>query len=136
MNKLTSSISNITAYFKRIGYIVLGWVCVILAILGVFLPLLPTTPFLLLAAFCFSRSSKRFHEWLINHPWFGDYIRNFQEGRGMTMRSKIWSISLIWLSIGSSAFFFVSSTLLQLGLLLIAASVSGYLMSRPTYNPS
>jgi len=125
-----------TTYLKRIGLIVSGWMCVLLAILGIFLPLLPTTPFLLLAAFCFSRSSTRFHHWLINHPWFGDYIKNFQEGRGMTLSSKIWSVTLIWLSIGSTVIFFVPSMWGKIGLLIIAASVSGYLISRPTYKPS
>lgn len=135
MNKSASSITNMTTYLKRIGLIVSGWMCVLLAILGIFLPLLPTTPFLLLAAFCFSRSSKRFHDWLINHPWFGDYIRNFQEGRGMTLNSKIWSVALIWLSIGSTVIFFVPSIWGKVVLLIIAACVSGYLISRPTYKP-
>lgn len=128
----TSTLS-LSSYLKLMCFIVLGWFFVILAILGVFLPLLPTTPFLLLAAFFFSRSSKRFHDWLINHPWFGDYIKNFQEGRGLTLKSKIVSVLMIWLSIGSTALLVVSAIWLKLLLLVIAVGVSSYLISRPTY---
>lgn len=59
--------------------IILGWLAVILATLGIVLPLLPTTPFLLLAAWCFARSSPRFHNWLLYRSWFGSYIRTWQE---------------------------------------------------------
>lgn len=118
---------------KRVLLIIAGWVAVILAVIGIVLPLLPTTPFLLLAAFCFSKSSQRFHDWLLNHPWFGDYIRNFQSGRGMTMKAKVSTIFLIWLSIGASVIFFVPIVWVKAMLLIIACCVSGYLISRPTY---
>jgi len=118
---------------KRVLLIIAGWVAVILAVIGIVLPLLPTTPFLLLAAFCFSKSSQRFHDWLLNHPWFGDYIRNFQSGRGMTMKAKVSTIFLIWLSIGASVIFFVPIVWGKVMLLVIACFVSGYLISRPTY---
>jgi len=118
---------------KRVLLIIAGWIAVILAVIGIVLPLLPTTPFLLLAAFCFSKSSKRFHDWLLNHPWFGDYIRNFQSGRGMTIKAKISTVFLIWLSIGASVIFFVPIVWVKVMLLIIACCVSGYLISRPTY---
>lgn len=121
---------------KRWFLIVAGWICVILAIIGIVLPLLPTTPFLLLAAFCFSKSSQRFHDWLLNHPWFGDYIRNFQSGRGMTLKAKISTIFLIWLSIGASVIFFVPIVWVKGLLLIIATCVSLYLWRRPTYVPN
>lgn len=120
---------------KKILLIIAGWLSVILAIIGIVLPLLPTTPFLLLAAFCFSKSSERFHDWLLNHRWFGDYIRNFQSGRGMTFKAKVSTIFLIWLSIGASVTFFVPIWWVKVMLLLIAALVSIYLASRPTYHP-
>ena len=118
---------------KRVLLIIAGWIAVILAVIGIVLPLLPTTPFLLLAAFCFSKSSSRFHDWLLNHPWFGDYIRNFQSGRGMTIKAKISTVFLIWLSIGASVIFFVPIVWVKVMLLIIACCVSGYLISRPTY---
>ena len=68
----------------KIILISVGSLSVLLGILGIFLPLLPTTPFLLLAALCYSRSSERFYQWLVTNRWFGEYIRNYREGRGIT----------------------------------------------------
>jgi hypothetical protein len=66
-----------------------GTICVALGILGIFVPVLPTTPFLLLAAFFYARSSERFHQWLLGNHWFGQYIRNYQQGRGIALRDTI-----------------------------------------------
>ena len=63
----------------RIILIIIGWLAVALGTLGVFLPLLPTTPFILLAAWCFARSSPRFHHWLLYRSWFGGYLRHWQK---------------------------------------------------------
>jgi hypothetical protein len=82
--------------------IILGVLCVILATVGIFLPLLPTTPFLLLAAAAFTRSSDRLYTWLINHRWFGTYIRNYREHRAITLQTKILAIALLWSTIGYS----------------------------------
>jgi uncharacterized membrane protein YbaN (DUF454 family) len=79
-----------------------GTVCVALGVLGMFLPLLPTTVFLLMAAYCYSRSSERFHTWLLNNRLFGDYIRNYKSGRGISMRQKVTTTSILWVSIGVS----------------------------------
>lgn len=74
---------------KRLGWAIAGVIALILGILGIPLPLLPTTPFLLLAAFCFSRSSKRLHDWLLNHPRLGPPIRDWNENGAIPMRAKI-----------------------------------------------
>ncbi|MFA3759995.1 DUF454 family protein [Yersinia sp. 2466 StPb PI] len=74
--------------------ITLGWLAVILATLGVVLPLLPTTPFLLLAAWCFARSSPRFHHWLLYRSWFGSYIRTWQQHRALPVGTK-WKAILV-----------------------------------------
>ncbi|ANI28344.1 hypothetical protein PL78_00615 [Yersinia entomophaga] len=76
--------------------IILGWTAVVLATLGVVLPLLPTTPFLLLAAWCFARSSPRFHQWLLYRSWFGSYIRNWQQHRALPPGAK-WKAVLVTL---------------------------------------
>ena len=68
-------------------------------IIGIFLPLIPTTPFLLLAAACFARSSKRFHRWLLSNRWFGNYIKNYREGRGVPLRAKAISLCILWTTI-------------------------------------
>ncbi|WP_368641502.1 YbaN family protein [Castellaniella ginsengisoli] len=83
----------------------LGYVALALGVLGVFLPLLPTTPFLLLAAFCFLRGSPRMHAWLMSHRILGPYIRDFQEGRGIPLRSKCIALALMWPSLALSAWF-------------------------------
>jgi len=97
------------------GFLILvGWLAVVLAFLGVILPVLPTTPFLLLAAWCFSRSSPRFHYWLLYRSWFGGYIRHWQTYKALPKGTKpkaiivilitfsfsIWVVSFWWLKIG------------------------------------
>ncbi|HDL8431070.1 hypothetical protein A6J63_011750 [Yersinia enterocolitica] len=74
--------------------IALGWLAVVLATLGVVLPLLPTTPFLLLATWCFARSSPRFHHWLLYRSWFGSYIRTWQQHRALPPGAK-WKAILV-----------------------------------------
>ncbi|MFV0284048.1 MAG: YbaN family protein [Castellaniella sp.] len=81
----------------------LGSLSLALGVLGIFLPLLPTTPFLLLAAFCFLRGSPRMHAWLMSHHILGPYIRDFQTGRGIPLRSKCVTLTLMWVSLALSA---------------------------------
>ncbi len=104
-----------------------GTLCVVLAVVGMFLPVLPTTPFLLLAAVCYARSSERFHDWLLNNRWFGEYIRNYREGRGMTLREKLVTIGSMWLTIGLTATLAVTSWWVRLILLAIAVGVTIHL---------
>ncbi len=80
-----------------------GTLCVGLGTLGILLPLLPTTPFLLLAAWCYARSSRRFYRWLLTNSWFGGYIRNYRAGRGIPLKQKVLTLLLLWLTIGYSA---------------------------------
>jgi uncharacterized membrane protein YbaN (DUF454 family) len=80
-----------------------GVLCVGLGLLGAVLPLLPTTPFLLLAAACFARSSDRLHRWLYTNRFFGDYLRRFQAGEGLPLQAKVSVLVFLWLSLGLSA---------------------------------
>lgn len=73
----------------------LGWSCVILGTIGVFLPLLPTTPFLLVAAWAFAKSSPRFRHWLVNHRILGPYIRDWREHRAIPLKAKFLAIAMI-----------------------------------------
>lgn len=109
-----------------------GMICVGLGALGILLPGLPTTPFLLLAAYCFARSSEHFHGWLLNHRWFGSYVRNFEEGRGMTRRAKATTLLVMWLSFGVTIIFFVPVVWGQAGMMMLAVGVSIYLLRLPT----
>jgi hypothetical protein len=123
---------------KRIAKTLLiacGTLCVGLALLGLLLPVLPTTPFLLLAAFCYARSSRRFYDWLVTNRWFGDYIRNYREGRGISLRQKVISISLLWLTIGYAAGFVIPPLWGKISLGVIAAAVTVHLLTVKTCRP-
>jgi uncharacterized protein len=111
---------------KKILYIMCGTIGVGLGVLGIFLPLMPTTVFLLLAAFFYSRSSDRFYEWLITNRIFGEYIHNYREGRGMTLRHKAHAITLLWITI-SVSLWFLPSLALRVVLVLVASCVSVFL---------
>ncbi len=101
-----------------------GTFCVALGVLGIFVPLLPTTVFLLLAAACYARSSERFHQKLLNHRWLGGYIRNYREGRGMSPREKTWTLLVLWIGIGASAVVSVHAWWLRGLLVIIAIAVT------------
>ena len=89
---------------KRIILIIIGWLAVVLATLGVVLPLLPTTPFLLLAAWCFAHSSPRFHHWLLYSSWFGSYIRHCQDHRALPPGAKPRALIFIVLTFAVSLY--------------------------------
>jgi uncharacterized membrane protein YbaN (DUF454 family) len=95
-----------------------------LGIIGIFVPILPTTPFLLLAAACYMRSSERFYQWLIKNRIFGSYVRNYIEGRGMPVKLKIFIIFLLWLTIGLSITFGVQNTVVRIVLICVAIGVT------------
>lgn len=104
-----------------------GLIAVALGAIGVVLPLLPTTPFLLLAAACFIRSSDRLYQWLITNRWCGEYIRQYREHRAITLRTKVVSLTLLWLTIGYSAIGVVSHWHFRIMLLAIATGVTVHL---------
>lgn len=112
--------------------IVAGTVAVILGIVGMFLPILPTTPFLLLAAACYARSSDRFLNWLLNNRYFGDYIRNYREGRGMPRSTKILTLTALWLTLGMSAALATTALWLRILLGLIGLAVTIHLLRMKT----
>ncbi len=123
-----------TRLFKGL-LIVIGSISVVLGVVGIFLPLLPTTPFLLLSAACFVRSSPKFYQWLIKHPKLGGYILHYLNGEGIPKRAKWLTIAMIWSTISVSAFFFVPIFWVKCLLFFIAASVSLYLLRLPTPQP-
>ncbi|WP_312515984.1 YbaN family protein [Massilia sp.] len=110
----------------KLFYNVAGVLAVVLGILGIFLPLLPTTPFLLLASACFARGSVRLHRWLLGHPVFGDYLANFEAGRGIPLKGKIVATVMLWGSMLWSTRHFDSGAIL-LSMFLIGVCVSTYL---------
>ena len=111
---------------------VLGVVFVALGFAGIFLPLLPTTPFLLLAAGCFARSSPAFHDWLVSHRLLGPYIRDWERDRSIAMVAKLsavgmMSASLAWMALASNA---PSIAIWMAGAILLCVAV--WIITRPT----
>lgn len=104
--------------------IVAGSLFVALGFVGIFLPLLPTTPFLLLAAGCYARSSERFYDWLINNKYMGGYIRNYREGKGVPARVKVVTLLLLWITIGTTVIFGLIGLISRIVLVIIATAVT------------
>lgn len=107
--------------------LVIGWLSVTLGIIGIFLPILPTTPFLLLAAACFVRSSRRFYDWLVKHPRLGPWFRDYLEGNGIPVKAKVYAIATMWFSIGVSCWL-VPMFWARIGMLASATLVSIYIL--------
>jgi uncharacterized protein len=116
--------------------IVCGTLCVVLGTLGIFLPLLPTTVFLLLAAACYARSSERFYRKLVENRFLGVYIRNQREGRGMRRRDKIVTLVMLWGGIGATAIWSVEALWLRLLLASIAVAVTVHVARLPAFRPA
>jgi len=114
-------------------YISLGTLSVGLGFVGIFVPVLPTTAFLLLAAWCYARSSERFYNWLLGNRMFGKYLTSYLEGKGVPLKTKILSLSLLWITILSSVVFFVENIYVDLLLIGIAAGVSYHILTLPAY---
>jgi uncharacterized membrane protein YbaN (DUF454 family) len=106
-----------------------GVLAVGLGVVGAFVPLLPTTPFLLLAAACFARSSDRHYEWLLNHRWMGNYVRNYREHRATTRRVKVVTMALLWGSIGYAAIVIADGWVVRALLLVVAVGVTIHVLS-------
>src|SRR5688572_23200264 len=115
--------------------VVAGTLSVVLGVIGIFLPMLPTTPFLLLAAACFARSSPRLLHWLNHNRWFGRYIRNYREGRGIPLREKILTLIALWLTMGISVIFVVPLLWVKLLLVVVALGVTIHIVRVRTSRP-
>ena len=109
-----------------------GTLCVALGVIGIFLPLMPTTVFLLMAAACYARSSDRFYQKLVNHRFLGVYIRNSRDGRGMRRRDKNITVGLLWISIGATMVWTTHAWWLRALLAAIAIGVTIHVVKIPT----
>ena len=114
----------------------LGSLSLALGILGVFLPVLPTTPFLLLSAALYVRSSERLYNWLMQHRHLGPYIRNFRENRAIPLRVKIVSVSLVWATLLYCAVFVAWVWWMRLFFIAIAVGVSVHILHYRTLKKS
>jgi len=109
--------------------LITGTISLIIGIVGIFIPLLPTTPFLLITAACYARGSDRFYNWLLCNKLFGNYIKNYREGKGVALNIKIISLSLLWTTILFSAVFVVSALLIKIILITIAIAVTIHILT-------
>lgn len=117
--------------FKKVFLIIAGSVSLALGIIGIIVPVLPTTPFLLLSSYCYLKSSERLYNWLLNHKVFGSYIRNYLTDRAVKKSVKIVSVIFLWLSLGISAVF-VDSVSIRILLFIIGVAVSIHLIRLKT----
>lgn len=118
----------------------IGMICLILGAIGVVLPILPTTPFLLASAACFCKSSTRMYNWLLNNKRFGWYIRNYREGKGLTKKTKLTALTVLWVTIVFSTVFLLGRLLpswlvlpMQLIMVTVAIGVSVHILKLPTF---
>lgn len=118
------TIAKFTEKLKKALLVTLGTLSVALGVLGIFLPLLPTTPFLLLAAACYAKSSDKFYNWLINNKVFGNYIKQYRESKTLPLRIKITAITFLWVTILISVAFVIKALWVKLLLIIIAIAVT------------
>lgn len=121
-----------TSGLMRFVLIGCGTLCVVLGVIGIFLPLMPTTVFLLLAAACYARSSERFHRRLVEHPWLGSYIR---QRHGMTVRQKAFTLGLLWVTLGATMIWTVDAAWLRALLALVGLGVTLHVARLPAFQP-
>jgi uncharacterized membrane protein YbaN (DUF454 family) len=112
-----------------------GWLSVVLGVIGIFLPIMPTTPFLLLAAACFVRTSPKFYNWLVGHPRLGKYLVYYLEGKGIPLKAKIYTIALMAISMSVTSYI-VPLLAVKILLPLVGVLVALYIVRQPTLDLS
>jgi uncharacterized membrane protein YbaN (DUF454 family) len=115
-------------------FFIAGTITLVLGAVGVVLPILPTTPFLLISLACYLKSSERMTHWMLNNKYFGTYIRNYKEGKGIPMKTKLFAISILWITIAFSAIVLVPIFVVQIILIIVATTVTVHLVRLPTYS--
>lgn len=118
--------------YKKLGYLVVGWLSLALGTIGIVLPLLPTTPFVLLSAYCFSKSSVRFHHWLLTHKLFGPLVRDWEQGGVIRIKAKILATVSIVLMLSLSFSLLNLSVWAMGGISASVACVMIYIWTRPS----
>jgi uncharacterized membrane protein YbaN (DUF454 family) len=116
----------------QLAFAALGTLFLVVGIVGVFVPVLPTTPFLLLSTACYARSSRRFYNWLMNHPAFGPLIVEWRTYRSIPWRIKMFAIATMTLTFGASIVFFIKDGWLQLALAFFGLTLAIWLYRIPS----
>ena len=120
--------SAVSDKLKRRLFVIAGTVCVGIGAIGIVVPVLPTTPFLLLAAICYMRGSQRLYNALLCNRFVGSYIRNYLEGRGMSRKAKIWNLSLLWVAIVGTAVLATDSLVIRAILAAVLIGVTIHIL--------
>jgi len=118
----------------RALFFVAGSVFLALGAIGIVVPVLPTTPFLLLSLACYCKSSKRMTHWMLNNRYFGNYILNYKEGKGIPLKTKLFAITILWVTLVYSAIFITPILIAQMILFAVATAVTLHLVRLPTYH--
>ena len=116
----------------RVFFFFAGTTSLVLGAVGIVLPVLPTTPFLLLALACYLRSSERMTQWMLNNKYFGKYIRNYRAGKGIPLKTKLIAITTLWITISISSII-ILNLWVALFLFTVATAVTIHLARLPTY---
>ena len=116
----------------RAIFFVAGLAALALGVAGIFLPVLPTTPLVLLAAACFARSYRPFHEWMLAHRLFGPLLQEWHEHRSIPYRTKLFAIGMMAVTLGASIVFFVEPPWLKAALAALGVALGAWLYSLPS----
>ena len=121
--------------FIRILWLALGLLFTVVGLIGLIVPGLPTTSLMIVAAACFFRSSKRLFNWVLSNKYFGNYVKDFREGRGMPRKAKFIALGFIWLFVSISVFVGIPDHLVYVKILtfLAACTGTGVIITLPTY---
>ena len=119
-------------HLKRTVLMIAGFLFVALGIIGIFLPVMPSIPFLIVASICFSKSSKKFHNLLLNNKWVGPHIKNYHENNGIKVKTKILSIIFQWAGILFTSIFLVHNFFGRILMVIIATGATIYIVSLKT----
>jgi|SRR5690554_551271 len=131
MNKMIRTLNRLT----KTLYILIGLISLSLGVVGIILPLLPTTPFLLLSAFCFARSSQKLYLWLHTNRMFGENLRRYKDKEGIPFELKIGVLSVLWITLSCSALFAVPADrwYLRIFLIFVGVGVTIHILLIKTY---
>ncbi len=116
-----------TARWLRYVFISVGVISLLLGIIGVVTPVLPTTPFILLSGYCFARGSERFHDWILAHRYFGPMIRAFRDEKRIPLKAKIFATAMIALTMSVTAIFFVKKVYAIVAMASVGVAVVTYI---------
>ncbi len=122
----------------RAVLMVLGWIWVGIAFIGIFIPIIPTTGPIILAAFLFSKSSERFDRWIVENRYFGGIVRDWRAGEGFTIRAKAIAVTAIFVSFAFTTFVALgdASVYFRVGMWVLAVIIAAYVVTRPTKRPA